>query len=92
MRNGAEASPSDSLLFERDQWDPTPRLLRVSAQRGIRGHRQLPQPLALRALGHHGHGPERLLAYPTPTCGWASRLWYQAGLSGEPAAEAKTTG
>src|SRR5829696_4537467 len=59
----AEASPSDSLLFERDQWDPTPRLLRVSAQRGIRGHRQLPQPLALRALGHHGHGPERLLAY-----------------------------
>src|SRR5215218_7525470 len=63
MRNGAEASPSDSLLFERDQWDPTPRLLRVSAQRGIGGHRQLPQPLALRALGHHGHGPERLLAY-----------------------------
>src|SRR5215204_517170 len=59
----AEASPSDSLLFERDQWDTTPRLLRVSAQRGIRGHRQLPQPLSLRALGHHGHGPERLLAY-----------------------------
>src|SRR5829696_6645672 len=59
----AEASPSDSLLFERDQWDPTPRLLRVSAQRGIGGHRQLPQPLTLRALGHHGHGPERLLAY-----------------------------
>src|SRR5829696_2985577 len=59
----AEANPSDPLPFERDQWDPTPRLLRVSAERGIGGHRQLPQPLALRALGHHGHGPERLLAY-----------------------------
>src|SRR5215213_11050972 len=59
----AEASPSDSLLFQRHQWDPTVHLLRVTAERGIGGYRQLPQPLALRAFGHHGHGPERLLAY-----------------------------
>src|SRR5215203_656721 len=59
----AQASSSESLLLERDQWDPTPRLLRVSAQRGIGGHCQLPQPLTLRAPGHHGHRPEGLLAY-----------------------------